>query len=177
MVHIVRGLVRGGKLGRHRTTSSVNAYVINGGTAAITLPGAACYDLYLGDPNSTNSGTIQMSGGSLTVSYYEYVGNDGAGTFNQTGGTNNVSSSSGGLYLGYTSASYGSYNLSAGQLLGNLQYLGYSGTGRFTQSGGTNTFSNLYLGYYSRRDRRLQPHGRVAVRIRRVRGLLGNGHV
>jgi hypothetical protein len=60
-------------------TSSATVYVINGGTAAITLPGATCAALYLGDPNSANSGTIQMTGGSLAA-YDQYVGNNGMGT-------------------------------------------------------------------------------------------------
>ncbi len=128
------------------------AYIINGGTAAITLPGAACNTLYLGDPNSTNSGTIQMSGGSLSVSWDEFLGNKGLGTLFQSGGTNNLSGGvNTGLYLGYDTSSSGSYNISgSGVLSASNEYVGSSGTGTFSQSGGTNIISyGLYLGRYS----------------------------
>jgi len=127
-------------------TSSYGAYVINGGTAAITLPGAACNYLYLGDPNSTNAGTVQMSAGSLSTILSEYLGNTGTGTFTQSGGTNNVN---GTLYLGMNSGSTGYYNLSgSGWLTGWWEYVGYSGVGAFSQSGGTNQApGGLYLGY------------------------------
>ena len=124
------------QLGRHFARILDNAYVINGGTAAITLPGAACSCFYLGDPNSTNSGTIQMSGGNLS-SAYEYFGNLGSGTFNQSGGTNNVIY---GPYLGNNAGSTGSYGLSgSGVLSSQYEYVGFNGTGAFGQSGGTNT--------------------------------------
>jgi autotransporter-associated beta strand protein len=126
--------------------SADTAYIINGGTAAITLPGAACQYLYLGDPNSTNSGTIQMSGGSLSVSSQERLGNTGAGTFTQSGGTNNIGNF---LYLGYNPGSSGTYNLGgSGVLSAWTEYVGCSGAGTFTQSGGTNNVGHLlYLGY------------------------------
>jgi hypothetical protein len=109
-------------------TSSVNAYIINGGTATITLPGATCNCLYLGDPNSTNAGTIQMSGGSLSVLSYEYLGNNGTGTFTQSGGTNSFGVSYlGGLYLGCIAGSTGAYNLGgSGVLSGYSESVGYS---------------------------------------------------
>ena len=116
------------------------AYISNGGTAAITLPGAVCNSLYVGDPNSTNSGTIQMSAGSLSVGDNAFVGNQGPGAFIQSGGTNNISNY---LYLGYNySSSSGSYNLNGSGLLSAYQEdVGDYGTGTFTQSGGTNNVS------------------------------------
>ncbi len=132
-------------------TNNVNAYIINGGTAAITpsTSTATCNYLYLGDPNSTNSGTIQMSGGSLSVLLNEYVGNNGSGTFSQSGGTNNIGLGDGYLYLGSDPGSSGSYILSGSGLLGAYsEYVGYSGTGTFAQSAGTNSYTNsVYLGY------------------------------
>jgi autotransporter-associated beta strand protein len=131
-------------------TSSDLAYVSNGGTAAITLSGEACNQLCLGDPNSTRSGTIQMSSGNLAVKSNEYLGAEGAGTFTQSGGTNSLGSN-GSLTLGDASASSGSYNLSgSGLLSATTQYVGNYGAGTFTQSGGTNNlFSGaLWLGYY-----------------------------
>jgi len=100
------------------------AYVINGGTAAITVSGAVCSSLYLGDPNSANSGTIQMSGGSLSAAFYEFLGNNsGMGTFAQYGGTNNIAY--GVLYLASDPGSSGSYSLSgSGMLLTPTEYVG-----------------------------------------------------
>ncbi|MGA2254512.1 MAG: hypothetical protein ABSG53_07620, partial [Thermoguttaceae bacterium] len=128
---------------------SDEAYIINGGIAVITVSGAVCNDLYLGDANSANSGTVQMSGsGSLSPTNNEYLGNYGAGTFTQSGGTNNVGNNN--LYLGSNSVSSsgnGSYALSgAGVLLAGQEYVGNYGTGTFSQSGGTNTIAtSLYV--------------------------------
>ncbi len=133
-------------------TSTDYAYVINGGTVTITLPGTVCNYLYVGDPNSTNSGTVELSGGSLAASY-EYLGNNGAGNFTQSGGANTVTDyCNHGLFLAYNAGSSGSYNLSgSGLLSASNEYVGYSGAGTFTQSGGTNNTipvsGGLYLGY------------------------------
>src|ERR1035441_8009797 len=70
-------------------TSNDNAYIANGGTANISLAGAACNYLYISSPTSANSSAIQMVGGGLSAAY-ESVGSDVTGTFNQSGGTNNV---------------------------------------------------------------------------------------
>ena len=133
-------------------TGSDTAFIINGGTADITLSGEACNYLYLGYPNSTNSGTIQMSGGNLAVQSSEYLGNEGTGTFRQSGGTNNLSGS-GALWLGYFPGSSGGYNLSgSGLLSATKQYVGYYGMGTFAQSGGANNLGGsgvLWLGYFS----------------------------
>ena len=127
-------------------TDVENAYVVNGGTTAITLPGAVCYSLYLGDPNSAGNGTIQMSSGNLTFWGSEYLGNNGSGTFNQSGGVNNPHLGVGDLYLGHGVGSSGSYNLSgSGVLSVGYEYVGDYGAGKFTQSGGTNTIDGLYL--------------------------------
>ena len=85
----------------------------------------------------------------LPSSYYGlYVGYGGTGGFTQSGGTNAIS---GNLYLGYLGDSGGTYSLSAGSLSvsstsGGL-YVGYDGTGSFTQSGGTATVHSLTLAY------------------------------
>ncbi len=47
-----------------KVPGSVNyANIVNGGTSTITLPGAACYQLALG--NSTASGNVVMASGQL----------------------------------------------------------------------------------------------------------------
>ena len=126
-------------------TSSSTAYIVNGGTATITLPGAVCGTLSLG--NSAGAGTIQMTGGSLSATC-AYVGYSGIGSFTQSGGTSAIGNSN--LYLGYNTGGNGTYSLSGGSLSAPSSYVGYSGTGSFTQSGGTSTIRNsLYLGYNS----------------------------
>ena len=124
-------------------TSGNVAYIQNGGTATITQTGEQCYSLFLG--NTENSGTIQMTGGSLSVSYISYYGFSGMGTFTQTGGINSISSN---LYLGCLSGSSGTYDLgSTGQLNASSECLGIMGTGTFMQTGGTNSIINdLLLG-------------------------------
>ncbi len=126
-------------------TGSDYVSIANGGTAAITLPGQICLSLYAGDPNSANTGTIQMSGGRLTANN-EYLGNGGAGTFNQSGGTNNFNNN---IYLGYSSSSSGNYSLSGSGVLSAIVgsvHVGYSGIGNFNQSGAKSSINALYLG-------------------------------
>jgi hypothetical protein len=128
-------------------SAASNVYVNNSGTATITLSGEVCTTLYLGDTSSANSGVIQMTGGGLTVSSAEYIGNSGSGIFVQTGGTNNFSS--GQVYLGYGSSG-GTYNLGgSGLLYGNNEWIGYSGMGALIQTGGTNNlgaYGWLFMG-------------------------------
>ncbi len=128
-------------------TSSDIVYIANGGTANVTQSSEACNNLYLGNSGTGHSGTVQMTGGTLSESW-AYIGNSGIGTFTQSAGTNTVSFF---LYLGYYSGSSGTYNLSdSGQLSTNYELVGLSSTGTFTHTAGTNTVSNtLYLGYSS----------------------------
>src|SRR5208282_3773055 len=112
-------------------TSEDSAYIARGGTASITSAGAVCQYLYLGDPNSANTGTITMSGGSLSVPNEEYLGNLGTGTFGQSAGTNNA----GEIYLAYGPGSSGNYNLNgAGVIAAAYEWVGWSGSGSFVQS-------------------------------------------
>ena len=61
-------------------TLSTNADINNGGTATISTTGDACSNLYLGN-GTGNSGTVNMTGGSLAVAALgsEYVGYSGTG--------------------------------------------------------------------------------------------------
>ncbi|MGO9108818.1 MAG: autotransporter-associated beta strand repeat-containing protein [Thermoguttaceae bacterium] len=123
-------------------TASDTAYIVNGGTADITLLGETCGTLSLG--SNAGSGTVQMTAGSLLASGNEYIGNGGTGNFTQSSGTNSAHS----LYVAYNPGSRGTYNLSGGSLSVEYDYLGNGGTGGFTQSGGTNTaIDALILGY------------------------------
>ena len=124
-------------------TSTTTANISNNGTATISTTGDACEVLLLA--NGGGGGSVQMTGGSLTVSSSALVGGSGTGSFTQSGGTNTISSN---LYLGYNPGSSGNYILSgSGQLSTANEYVADSGTGNFTQSGGANSGTNLYLGY------------------------------
>ncbi len=103
--------------------------------------------LYLGY-TASSSGSYNLSGsGLLSVSGTEIVGYSGAGTFIESGGTNNLSGSNGSLYLGNNAGGSGTYSLSGSGLLSAwYEYVGSSGTGTFTQSGGNSSAYFLYLG-------------------------------
>ena len=124
-------------------TGSGTAYVVNGGTASVSQIGEVCNILSLG--SSAGSGTVQMTGGGLSVTFFENVGDSGTGAFMQSGGTNSINN---GLYVGNAAGSSGTYSLSGSSLLwAPGEYVGNSGTGTFTQSDGVNTCSNtLTLG-------------------------------
>ena len=93
------------------------------------------------------SGSYNLSGGSLAASYL-YDGNSGSGAFTQTGGTNTITGG-GSVYMGLSTGSSGSYNLSgSGFLVASAEFVGYSSSGAFAQSGGTNSATSVaYVGY------------------------------
>jgi len=113
----------------------------SGGTN--TISGGGVLDLGY---NSGSTGNYVLGGtGSLSVNGNEYVGFDGTGNFNQTGGTNTITSGSS-LYVGYGSGSSGNYSLSAGSLSAGVENIGNGGTGVFNQSGGQNNCDGFNLG-------------------------------
>ena len=130
-------------------TINDSADINNGGTVTITQTGEACTSLRLGDA-TIDSGTVQMTGGSLKVFYGECIGYSGTGAFTQTGGTNTITNKYD-LELGLNSGSSGIYNLSdTGQLSAGYEFIGRNGAGTFTQTGGTNIITNyFYLGLNS----------------------------
>ncbi len=130
-------------------TSSQDAYIINGGTAIVSLSGEACGNLVLG--TTAGNGIVQMLSGNLTIYDDGLVGYFGDGTFFQSGGIGAAPK----LVLGYNVGSSGIYILSG---TGNFttysaEYVGYAGMGTFTQTGGMHTVvgegagGGLYLGY------------------------------
>jgi hypothetical protein len=95
-------------------------------------------------PVPSSTGTFSLSGGTLSVSTVECIGQGGNGSFTQTGGANIYGGGGSELFLGSAAGSTGSYTLSAGTLstgrmFGLGEYIGYRGTGSFTQSGGLNS--------------------------------------
>jgi hypothetical protein len=111
-----------------------------GGTNTVNSPQPG---LALG-VNSGSTGVYTLTGGGLSVYGQENVGLAGTGYFNQTGGTNTLSS--GELYVGNGVGSTGTYTLSGGLLNASEVYVGGSGAGTFNQTGGTGTLGLLEIG-------------------------------
>jgi fibronectin-binding autotransporter adhesin len=65
--------------------SADSAYIQNGGTANITAGAENAFSLSLG--SGTKAGTVQMTGGSLTIPSITFAQYGGSGTFVQSGGT------------------------------------------------------------------------------------------
>ena len=86
-----------------------------------------------------------LNGPSLLAAADEYIGDNGSGSFTQTGGTNSLSS---GLYVG--DGGFGTYQLQGGRLAAPAEYIGAGGIGAFTQTGGSNAAANVDIngGYY-----------------------------
>jgi uncharacterized protein with beta-barrel porin domain len=138
----VYGSIEIGKFAGTTGTLNQNAY-----TAHTEDP----YHIYLG-VNASGSGTYNLSGTGHIFASNELVGQGGTGVFNQSGGTNEFNkhvgewngwgyTEAGSLYLGYSSGSSGTYNLSDGSLWvpqGSVT-VGKSGRGTFNQTGGTNS--------------------------------------
>jgi len=129
--------------------NSTGAFTQTGGTN--TISGA--FSLLIGMFTGSN-GTYALGGaGTLPVGGGEYVGYESTGTFNQSGGTNTLTSGSS-LLVGGFSGSNGTYALSgAGTLSDNGgEYVGYSSLGTFNQTGGTNTITggnSLFIAAFS----------------------------
>jgi hypothetical protein len=96
---------------------------------------------------ANSSGIYLLSGGTLSLAGNEYVGMSGAGTFNETGGTNSIGG--GQLYIGYNATGTGTFLLTTGSFSTAQEFVGYSGMGAFNQSGGTNSLPSnpIYVGY------------------------------
>ena len=126
-------------------TNTDTAYVVNGGTATVTMPGETCLQLWLGNP--PGSGTVQMTDGDLSTFGTESIGNLGRGSFMQSGGTNSADF----LHIGNIAGSNGTYNLSDSGLISVYvsEAIGVYGTGIFTQSGGANSAYDLTIGDYA----------------------------
>ncbi|MGA2501831.1 MAG: hypothetical protein ABSH20_29165 [Tepidisphaeraceae bacterium] len=99
-------------------------------------------------------GNYNQYGGSLSVSGAEYIGQNGDGLFDQTGGRNTLGSGSN-LYLGYNGGSSGTYDLNTSSSVtitltvpGSV-YVGYGGLGTFVQGTDNTSISagNEYIGY------------------------------
>ena len=135
--------------------NNANLYVGNSGNGAFSQSGGAV-NMGNGGPatnlrigaNAGSVGSYTLSGtGSLQLfaQANELVGDGGAGTFTQNGGTHFLLANS--LTIGNQGGASGTYNLNAGTLTaGNLETIGNSGTGIFSQSAGVHAAKLLILG-------------------------------
>jgi len=113
----------------------------SGGTLNLT---GILYLNYAGTFGTT--GTYNLSGTGVLNVPTIYIAYGGDGTFNQSGGTNTVTSS---LTIGQVN-DVGSYNLSGGTLTAPVEYIGDYNAATFTQGGGTNTVNGtLHLGNHA----------------------------
>ena len=95
---------------------------------------------------NATTGTYNLGGSAVLSVPSIYIARGGTGTFNQTGGTNTVTSS---LTIAQANVS-GSYNLSGGTLSAPVEYIGDYGAATFTQNGGTNIVNGtLHLGNHA----------------------------
>ena len=133
-------------------TPSVDAYINNGGTAQITSGNDEyCAYLYLGYNTSSEAGTVDISGGSLTASSRLIIGRYGSGTLKiANGGT--VSS-----YWDYIARYAGSTGAVTVDGTGsswtttNYLYVGRYGNGTMDITGGglVTSTNNGFVGVYS----------------------------
>lgn len=106
----------------------------SGGTNS--LPASAVGYLNIGS-NVGGTGTYNFSGGTLTTTKNEVVGDAGTGIFNQTGGTNTIEGAGYDLQLGNQATGNGTYTISNSAILnaGNNVSVGVSGTGSLNIQG------------------------------------------
>jgi fibronectin-binding autotransporter adhesin len=118
--------------------SPFDFYVGDGGTGALNASGAAsitCDQLLVGELTGSNGTASLGVDSSLVATNYETIGQDGTGTFIQSGFSTNTDIN--GLYLaGFTTGS-GNYQLSgvASLSVGTGEFIGEEGVGTFNQSG------------------------------------------
>jgi hypothetical protein len=160
-------------------------YAGNAGTGSISQSGNAVVNaptVVLGNTNGAQ-GYYSLSGSAqLNVSSAEYIAGTGNGTFNQTGGTNNLTGSANlAIATGYESG-LGLYYLSGGVLQTSdsaTEYIGDQSDADFFHSGGTNTTGNIVLGgaYGSDGIYLLSGSGVVVSSLSETVGDLGEGAV
>ncbi len=131
-------------VGVHTQSAGTNTYT----NALIVASGTGSYGTY----NLDGSGSINVVGAGTGAAGL-YVGYNGTGTFNQTGGAVTLESSSNNyLYIGFTAKSAGAYVLSGGTLtVAGAEILGDAATSAasFNQTGGANTASlSLLVGRF-----------------------------
>ncbi len=87
-------------------------YVDNGGTAQVAAATAHGDRMYLGS-NTSTTGTVDVKPSGVLLTNFQYIGDLGNGTINQTGGTNTANNV---IWVGNVAGSHGKYNISGGSL-------------------------------------------------------------
>jgi hypothetical protein len=119
----------------------------SGGANSITPSGGGVLSIGV---NAGSTGTYTLSSGSVSTEY-EQVGEAGAGTMNQSGGSNTISAE---IAIGVGAESTGTYILSGTGILncqGANEIISQIGDGTLTQNGGVNDIiaGNLFIGISS----------------------------
>lgn len=115
------------------SNAAVGTYTMSGDNTLVTAN-----DLRLGEVAGAN-GTFTQNGGTVTPTYWEYVGVKGIGKYVQTGGSNIVTmnGASSQLHIGREASGNGTYTLSDGLLeVSGAFTVGYQGTGVLEVTGG-----------------------------------------
>jgi hypothetical protein len=154
-----------------------DTYITNGGTAQVMQVGVSAKRLYLG-PTSGDSGNLEILSGDLHTGAM-WAGYLGTGVITQTGGVYAGADTQSNLFVGYSTNSSGTYNLSgAGQVSIPHAVVGNGGVGSFVQ-GGTSTTDVSFLviaeigssvGTYELRD-----SAQLSSDDRQILGLYGDG--
>ena len=121
------------------------------GVGAVTQKDASLvsiqHDLTLG-ANAGSHGTYTMTNGTLAADVLR-IGDQGTGSFVQSGGTVNVNNASSIVVLAENVGTTGSYALSGtGTLNATVLDVGDSGHGSFSQNGGITNAGSLLIGMY-----------------------------
>jgi hypothetical protein len=121
-----------------------------GGTNTITNGQLALGYGYGGNADATGTYTLGSGASLLASNSYEEFGFAGVGNFNQTGGSNTITSA--GLIVGYGGTNgisgTGNYILGSGATLlasNSYEQIGFRGVGNFNQTGGSNTITGQEL--------------------------------
>jgi hypothetical protein len=120
------GTLTAEKLTLGEAAGASGIFTQNNGTATLNT------ELRLGAISNTSAGSYKLNGGELHVPGVEYIGDQGAGVFEQTGGLHQCSQW---MMLGYNGGSEGQYKISGGELRTGTLWVGYNGDGKLELSG------------------------------------------
>lgn len=134
-----------GYLGYNHSLSANTELIGDSGSGTFIQSGGSntiAYELYVGN-QAGSSGIYQLTGtGALSVGTVEFIGINGSGSFRQLGGTNVASQ----VVLGVASGSSGTYQINeGGSLVADYETIGAAGAGSFKQAAGTNTVTDTLL--------------------------------
>lgn len=118
-------------------TNTRQCQINNGGTAVISALGENCQLLALGENGAGSAGHVIMTGGSLSVSWSEYIGEEGTGSFHQSAGVHSAYD----IWMGDVSTN-ASYVMTGGELSAHVLSVGQYGAASFTHSNGPVTVSD-----------------------------------